>query len=145
MRRTHEDYAMVESIHIDLKHGDRSFSFDLLQRPIELGSAGPIRYHWMDSRLLRRKHPGPNFRSCVDLWWANAEMAGDAVLLESQFHIVLAECFPLVNTARSLQDIYLDAHLHPLADREVETAPDGRPLGPSQRTYTLPAEESDRL
>jgi hypothetical protein len=135
---------MSESLHIELQKGDRSFSFDLLRRPMVLGDAGPIRYHWMDSRQFRRRGPGPNFRSCVDSWWADVELAGEAGLPENLTTLVLAESFPLVSTARSLQDVYLDAHLHSTADREVVATADGR-RGPSRRTYSLPPDETDRL
>src|SRR4051794_7403939 len=109
---------MSASLRIELQKGNRTFSFELLRRTISLGDAGPIAYHWMDSRQFRRRCLGPNFRACVDSWWADAEMAGEAGLDENRINLVLAECFPLVSTARSLQDIYVDAQLHPKADRE---------------------------
>jgi hypothetical protein len=136
---------MSDSLRIELQKGDRSFPFELHRRTITLGVAGPIAYHWMDSRQFRRKRPGPNFRACVDSWWADVERAGDAGLEENLINLVLAESFPLVSTARSLQDIYLDAHLHPKADREFIVGSDGRRAGPARRIDSLPPDETRRL
>jgi hypothetical protein len=63
---------MSELLRIELQKGDRRFAFDLLRRPLALGTAGTILYHWMDSRQFRRRRLGPNFRSYVDAWWADA-------------------------------------------------------------------------
>jgi hypothetical protein len=99
----------------------------------------------MDSRHFRRRHPGPNYRACVDSWWADVEMAGETHHPEHLFNLVLAEYFPLVNTARSLQDVYLDAHLHDTADREIQGDPDDPRYRRSLRSYSLPQEETRRL
>lgn len=136
---------MSKELIVDLEKGAQTFRFQLLHRTLDLGSAGPILYYWMDSRPFRRRAGGPNYRACVDSWWADVELAGDTHLLENQLNLVLAECFPLVNTARSLQDVYRDAHLHGTADREVLfDSDDGRPV-PSRRTYSLPQDETRRL
>ena len=82
---------------------------------------------------------------CVNSWWADVEMAGDTDHPENLFNLVLAESFPLVNTARSLQDVYLDAHLHDTADREILHDPDDRQGGISLRLDSLPQEEIRRL
>jgi hypothetical protein len=136
---------MAAALHVDLEKGTRTFFFQLLHRTLDLGSTGSIQYYWMDSRQFRRRSLGPNYRSCVDSWWADVEHAGETHLLENRINLVLAEAFPLVNTARSLQDIYRDAHLHEQADREFLTDPDsGRPEA-SRRTYSLPEDETRRL
>lgn len=136
---------MSSSLCVDLEKGAQSFRFRLWHRPVDLGRAGAVDYYWMDSRHFRRRGPGPNYRSCVDSWWADVERARETDLLENQVNRVLAEAFRLVNTARSLQDVYLDAHLHGGADREFPTDPkSGRPEA-SRRTYSLPEEETRRL
>lgn len=136
---------MAETLIVELEKGPRSFRFHLHHRPLKLGDAGTVRYYWMDSREFRRRHPGPNYRACVDSWWADVEMAGETHHLENLFNLVLAESFPLVNTARSLQDVYLDAHLHDTADREILHDPDDRQGGISLRLDSLPQEEIRRL
>ena len=65
----------------------------------------------MDGRQLRRGRAGPNFRPCVDLWWHTVEQAGEDRVEDNEVNLVLAECYPLINTARALQNIYVDAHL----------------------------------
>jgi hypothetical protein len=136
---------MTEKLMVDLQKGTQTFRFHLLHRPLVLGTAGAIRYYWMDSRQFRTKNPGPNYRACVDSWWADVELYGETHLPENQFNLVLAQCFPLINTAHSLQDVYRDAHLHPKADREIATdTRDDRPPT-SLRTYRLPDEEYQRL
>ena len=67
---------------------------------------------------MRQGHGGPKFRPCVDLWWRAVDEAGDTRVPENELNLVLAECYPLINTARAVQNIYVDAHLHPTADRE---------------------------
>src|SRR5262249_15389807 len=101
---------MSAPLSVDLQKGTRNFRFHLLHRPLDLGTAGAARYYWMDSRQFRTRGLGPNYRSCVDSWWADVASAGETHHLENLLNRVLAECFPLVNTARSLQDVYLDAH-----------------------------------
>jgi hypothetical protein len=120
----------------------RSFAFELCSRPIALGIAGPVAYFWMDSRRLRRGGGGPNFRPCVDLWWAAACAAGDGDSPPNQTALFFAECFPLVNAARTLQDVYLDAHLRPAAGREPA---DGAAAGGPAPAYSLPSDETERL
>ena len=73
------------------------------------------------------------------------EDAGGADEIENQFHLVLAECYPLVNTAKAVQDIFVDAHLHPAADREYWIEEDDVRERRSERTYLLPDDECDRL
>jgi hypothetical protein len=136
---------MSAPLSLDLEKGSRAFRFRLHHRPLDLGSAGTVHYYWMDSRPFRSRNPGPNYRSCVDSWWADVELASETQLLENLVNLVLAESFPLVNTARSLQDVYLDAHLHETADREIFIDPDSRRRQPSERTYSLPEEETRRL
>jgi hypothetical protein len=111
-----------------------------------LGPAGPVSYYWMDSAAFRRRPPGPNFRSCVDHWWAAMESIGAATEPDTQVNRVWAECYPLVNTARALQDVYLDAHLSP--DVEVQPARvswGDRIVGIAERPAFLPPDEVARL
>jgi len=82
----------------------------------------------------------------VDLWWRAVEEAGATAEIDNEVNLVLAECYPLVNTARSVQDVYVDAHLHPSADREYSLIDEGEIRHRySERTYLLPDDECDRL
>ena len=131
---------------VDVSYEGQVFSFQLCRRQLVLGTAGPAEYFWMDGRQLRQGRGGPNFRPCVDLWWSSAEAAGETRLRENEVSLVLAECYPLVNTARAVQDVYVDAHLHRTADREyVIEEEEGVRQARSDRTYVLPAEEWKRL
>jgi hypothetical protein len=136
---------MANPLTIDLEKGTRSFRFHLLHRPLDLGDGLVIRYYWMDSRRFRTRPLGPNYRACVDSWWADVEMAGHTDDPGNLATLVLAECFPLVNTSRSLQKIYRDAHLHEAADREWNEDSGDGPRKKRVRSYSLPAEESRRL
>jgi hypothetical protein len=137
---------MSESLQVVIEYAGGTFPFHVYCRDLLLGNAGHIDYYWMDGRQIRQGQGGPNFRPCVDLWWRAVEAAGEARELDNEFNLVLAECYPLVNTARAVQDIYLDAHLHPTADREYVIAEeDGIRRVRSDRTYLLPEDECQRL
>jgi hypothetical protein len=137
---------MAETVTVTLEHGGCSFSFQLCRRELDFGAAGRAPYYWMDGRQFRHQNPGTNFRACVDLWWTAVEEAGAAGSIDNQVNLVLAESYPLVNTARSLQDVYVDAHLHKKADRRATAVEEKgcRPVD-SERTYSLPKEEVARL
>ncbi len=96
---------MAERMAADLELGGHRFTFDVWRRELDFGSAGRAPYYWMDRRLFRRKNPSANFRACVDFWWTAVDSAGAAGVVENQQNLVLAECFPLVSTTRSLQDM----------------------------------------
>lgn len=134
---------MAETVMVELEHGGRRFAFELCRRELDFGPAGRAPYYWMDSRRFRSKKPGPNFRACVDLWWTAVEGAGATDETDNQVNLVLAECYPLVSTARTLQDIYIDAQLHKKADRQIIL---GRESGriEAERIYYLPEEEVSR-
>lgn len=137
---------MAETLTVRLEHGRRPFSFQLCQRDLDFGSAGRAPYYWLDGRQFRRKNPGANFRACVDLWWTAVEDAGAADEIDNQVNLVLAECYPLVNTARTLQDVYVDAHLHKRADRQFTVVRErGRRQVQAERMYALPEDEAARL
>jgi hypothetical protein len=124
----------------------RQFSFTLDTRSLLLGPAGWVTYYWINSASLRHRPPGLNFRSCVDLWWAIAEEVGDADDDDAQTARLLAECYPLVNTARSLQDVYLDAQLASNVEREyAETRWGDHSTRIARRAFSLPPDEADRL
>jgi hypothetical protein len=100
----------------------------------------------MDGRQLRQGSGGPNFRPCVDLWWHAVAEAGVDREPDEEMTLVLAECYPLISSARSLQDIYVDAHLHPAADREYAYEEQNSVRRRrTERTYLLPEEEAARL
>ena len=137
---------MLEPRTITLAVGGRSFDFQLCQRELLFGRAGVGQYFWMDGRKFRHGTGGPNFRPCVDLWWHVNELAGAAGDPTTEMNLVLAECYPLVNTAKAVQDVYIDAHLHPRADREhVYFEADQIRQRRSERTDTLPNEDVERL
>lgn len=131
---------------ITVKEGDRSFDFQLHQREIFFGRAGTGQYFWMDGRQFRHGTAGPNFRPCIELWWHVVEQAGKARDHATELALVLAECYPLVNTAKAVQDVYIDAHLHPRADREhVYIKEDQTRQRRSERTDMLAEEDVERL
>ncbi len=137
---------MPSIVNVKLTLGDESFNFEIHERELCFGNAGTGKYCWMDGRQLRRGRGGPNFRPCVNLWWHVMGLAGETRNPNNERTLVLAECYPLVNTARSLQDVYLDAHLHRIADREYDiNEEDAVRRRRSERTYMLPDEECDRL
>lgn len=137
---------MPPPFEIDVDHAGRRFVFEVHQRSLLFGSAGEGMYYWMDGRQLRRGRAGPNFRPCVDLWWHAVEEAGAAREAENEVDLVLAECYPLVNTARAVQDIYTDAQLYCIADREYSIVDeDGIRQRRSDRSYLLPDDECQRL
>jgi hypothetical protein len=135
----------VEQIRASVTLEGSAFAFTLDQRDVELGEVGFVPFYSMFGRQFRRCPPSANFRTCVDHWWtAMALSKGQDDYGAS--NLVLAEFYPHVSTARSLQDIYLDANLHDSADlkrrivihggvRQVET----------ERMYTLPDDECGRL
>ena len=74
------------------------------------------------------------------------EQIGAATEIETQVNRVWAECYPLVNNARSLQDVYLDAQLARKVEKQYATAQWGdRSVRLAQHTFSLPKEETDRL
>src|SRR5262245_36134029 len=131
---------------VELEFGNRRFTFDLCSRELDFGSAGHGTYFWMDSRQFRTKNPGPNYRACIDHWWTAVEAAGVAGDLSELTSRVLAECYPLISTARSLQEIYADAQLNKLADRQLTLVNEGgRQRTLLERAYTLPPDEVERI
>jgi hypothetical protein len=129
----------MKRLPVTLELQGRHFTFDLCRRTLQLGPAGPVSYYWMDSAALRRSPPGPNFRACVDFWWAAMEHIGADGEIDTRVNRVWAECYPLVNNARSLQDVYIDAHLE---RRAAKRFADPRC---ADRADSLPADEVARL
>ena len=137
---------MRQSIAVDLTYEQQLFRFQVHERKLTFGAAGTASYYWMDGRQLRQRQGGPNFRSCVDLWWHAVENAGDTRVVENELSLVLAECYPLVNTAKSLQEVFVDAHFYNSADREYSIQMEaGLQVYRSDRTFMLPDEECARL
>jgi hypothetical protein len=136
---------MAKNVIVDLAVGHLSYSFKLCRRELNFGQAGLAQYLWMDSRSFRLRNPGPNFRACVDYWWQLVTDSGQASV-DEQATLVLAEAYPLVSTSRSTQNVCVDAHLHPKADREPVPARQNRLFqGSAERTYSLPKQEVQRL
>jgi hypothetical protein len=135
---------MTDMLTLAVELGEKSFPFRLCRRKLNFGPAGEACYFWMDSRPFRSRRLGDNYRLCVDHWWAAVEAEGASGEMENEVTLVLAECYPLVSTARSLQDIYVDAHLHKRADREF-TVQDDNGRKRIERSYSLPTEEAARL
>ncbi len=137
---------MPEPQLINLEYAGRQFDFQVHQRDLLFGSAGPGKYYWMDGRQLSQGRAGPNFRPVVDFWWHAVEEADAADEIYNQTQLVFAECYPLVNTAKAVQDVYVDAHLHRTADREYTFEDEaGVRICRSERTYLLPDDECARL
>ncbi|MBA4107549.1 MAG: hypothetical protein C0485_17570 [Pirellula sp.] len=145
------DYLVAGPYKIEVDTAGRCFEFQVHRRELDLwGGLGAdersCRYHWMDGRQLRQGQGGPNFRTCVDFWWLQAEQngdGGDPVALQT---LALAECFPLINTARSMQEVYRDAHLR--ADTSIHSGSDveGRTgRGQVEPNVALAEDEDARL
>ena len=136
----------METLNVSLQMQGREFPFSLSARPLGLGPAGTVTYYWMNGDAFRRRPPGPNFRACIDHWWAAMEMGGAADETDTRISRVWAECYSLVNTTRSLQDVYLDAHLSANVRRpHARTGRGDRSVGPDEPGVSLPAAEADRL
>ena len=60
-----------------------------------------------------------NVRPSIDLWWHLVERGSVAREVGNEINLFLAECYPLINTSKAMQEVYKDAHLHRGADREV--------------------------
>jgi len=137
---------MANHVSLTVEHAGQCFAFELHRRKLLLGPSGKTDYYWMDGRQFRSQRTAANFRSCIDLWWAAVEAAGAADDPRNQINLVLAEAYSQVCTARSMQAIYLDAHLHQCADRsyEIRTQNDQRRME-TERTYWLPDNEQERL
>ncbi len=132
---------------IQLTKNNSSFTFELCHRNLDFGESNQGEYYWMDGRHLRSGSGGQNLRACIDFWWACVEEAEDSANVENQLNLVLAECYPLVNTSRAMQSVFLDAHLHIKADRKIsfETGSQGKAQKLKERTYNLPEEEFSRI
>lgn len=119
--------------------------FELEARDLDLGAAEMVPYYWMDDRQFRRRPPGANFRACVDHWWTIIGMRGDPDDYDVA-NLVLAELYPYVSTARSLQNTYLDARLHKDADLQRRfVLENGTRQAETERMYSLPEAECQRL
>jgi hypothetical protein len=80
----------------------------------------------MDSRAFRQQRGralAPNYAACLGHWWAAMRHRGLDRDLDQQVHLVLARCYPLVCQSKSLQDVYLDAHLAAFDDAESYSPP----------------------
>ena len=141
-----ERIGMSRPPEVNVEHAGRSFPFQVHERELNFGQAGMGRYFWMDGRQLRRGSGGPNYRHCVDLWWHVVSQAGKDREPENEMTLVLAECYPLISTAKTLQDVYVDAHLHRAADREYSFVEEDQVRQRrAERTYSLPEEDTARL
>jgi hypothetical protein len=93
--------------------GVQAFEFRLNSRPLALGST-VVQYYWMDSSLLRQFKSEASFaafRTVVGHWAATMNADGVFGEIDQQVHFVLASCYPLVATAKGMQDVYKDAYL----------------------------------
>ena len=137
---------MPKLLEVELDVGEKRFPFQLCHRELLLGPAGPVDYYWMDSRKIRQGRGGPSFRPCVDLWWTAVEMEQATSEFDNELNLVLAESYPLVNTSRAVQDVYVDAHLNKMADRKLDpVGNDSHHRKLSDRMYLLSEEEDRRL
>jgi hypothetical protein len=119
---------MYNTFKVRIEQGGEPFCFQVCSRTLSLGVAGPVRYYWMDSRLLRGGRGDLVLRPCIDHWWAVMRSSRLDHHDFASTNLVMAEIYPLVNTARSLQDVFSDAY-----------------LGRSEWIPTLAADETSRL
>jgi hypothetical protein len=98
---------------VNIRLLQNNFRFKLQTRPLRLGDIGTIDYYWMDSAQLRKGTDAglANFCACVKHWWVAVHAVGAQGELEQQVSYVLARCYPLISNSKSLQAIYLDAHI----------------------------------
>lgn len=97
------------------------FPLRLHRRTLIMGRAGEIEYFWMDSRTFRSGPGSINLRSCIDAWWEAMGRFGLQHDLDNQINLAMAELFPLVNTSKATQDVFLDAHLGSTAGARDDT------------------------
>ncbi|MEJ7636828.1 MAG: hypothetical protein WKF75_02265, partial [Singulisphaera sp.] len=134
----------MENRNVSFELQGRPFTFAALFAPPRARTRGASHLLLDERRRLRRRPPGPNF-PCVDHWWAAMEMIGGGRDRHPD-QPGLGRVLPLVNTARSLQDVYLDARLAPDVGRRYSTARWGdRSVGIAGSPFSLPADEADRL
>ena len=113
--------APGQAISIDLG----GFPLRLHRRTLVMGKAGEIEYFWMDSRSFRTGPGNINLRSCINAWWAAMGKFGLQDDPDNQITRAMAELFPLMNTAKATQDVFLDAHLGPTTGaRDVSLSAD---------------------
>ncbi len=137
---------MNKSKTFSLEEGGRTFDFQLHQREVLFGKAGVGQYFWMDSRRIRHGVGGPNIRPCIDLWWHLVELNNVAREIGNEMMLFFAECYPLINTSKAMQEVYKDAHLPGGADREVDLFEvGGIRKRRTYRTDMLPEEEVECL
>lgn len=127
---------------IEIPQNGNTFPFELCQRNLSFGEAGPGKYYWMDGRQFRKESGGSNFRSCVDFWWACAEQANESDDFDNQVNLVLAEIYTLINTSRAMQNVFLDAQLWKPKD---ESLPSNKSQQSGEKEHSLPAAEISRL
>ena len=108
-----------QTLPVDVTLENRALRFVLCRRKLSMGRAGELDYLWMDSRSFRGGPGMTNLNSCLDLAWEYIRRRGRDEL-DSQVELALAEFYPLVNKSKGMQDVFLDAHLSPKAERDVE-------------------------
>lgn len=135
-----------QEVAVSFEYAGRVFDFRICQRDLDVGLPKKVRYYWMDSAQLRQGTSGPNFRPCVDLWWHAGEQAGAATSHDSLLALVFAECYPLINTSKGMQDVYVDAHLSRTVSRDYSSPRGSKVKGvTSERTHQLSTNECQRL
>jgi hypothetical protein len=125
-----------KTLSVVLKRFGQKYHFELCKRKLDMGSAKVskasrlpgqeartdpsqregdksskliIDYYWMNTIAFRRGDAGANFRPIVDLWWASMHANGKQPDKHDLANLVFAESFPLVNTSRGRQKVFLDA------------------------------------
>ena len=132
---------MVRRIRANVQFGTQSFEFELCGREITFGSAGLVKYYWMDSKQLRRGATS-NARSCGESWWASMASLEEVELRSGQTRAIreqvsdnmrtlaLAELYPLVRSSKGQQRVFQDAFL---SEEELQELGLGRGR---RRSYT---------
>ena len=138
--------AESQEVPVSFEYAGREFDFRICQRELTVGVPSKVLYYWMNSAQLRQGTGGPNFRPCVDLWWHVAEQEGQEKDLDNLANLVLAECYPLINTSKGMQDVYVDAQLSRTADRDYSFSKvNNVRMASSVRTHQLSTDECQRL
>lgn len=138
--------AESQEVKVPFQYAGRKFDFRICQRELNVGVPSKVLYYWMHSAQLRQGKGGPNFRPCVDLWWHAVEHAGEATDTDNLVTRVLAECYPLINKQKGMQEVYVDAQLRRSADREYFFSKvNNVRRASSVRTHQLSTDECQRL
>ena len=101
----------TQTFRIELPVCGRTLPFVLHSRPLQLGPDVAVRYFWMDTSTLRSGKDSINLGSCLSHFILTRRPFGAGGDIDDQVLWIAAQCFPLVASDRSMQQVYKDAFL----------------------------------